>query len=175
MASRSSEGKTTVYSQETDMDVNPEGICTRCRLEHRNRHCFKQHRELKKKLRKKKSQERAVNGLIRLDTSVSDNDFDDSNSRNYNLCTVARTNSIKFKKRLLYGIGALHHFVRNKSDIVILKKLFQSFEFDQVVGDYKLTHQCACRLKFGKLTQDLKKTLYSPEFSCNIVSAIQLK
>ncbi|POS82225.1 hypothetical protein EPUL_006458 [Erysiphe pulchra] len=148
--------------------VDPEALCSLCKHKIRNKHCFRQHPELRKQLKKNKGKAKASLGDMDEDTGPEE----DRDRDYFALSAVARASSMKNKNRLLYDAGASHHFMRNKSDFVNLKKLFKPFGFDQAVRNSKLMYQGICLLQVGNLTLDLKNALYSPESSCNIISAV---
>lgn len=49
------------------------------------------------------------------------------------------------------------------------------FEFDQAIGKLTVKHQGTCRLKVGNGMLNLYDSLYSPNYACNIISAVKLK
>lgn len=149
---------------------DPEALCRRCRNKHRNKQCFRQHPELRRFAKKSKGKSKATFGNIDDNSSIEDSDSDC-----FALSAVARASSIKLKNCLLYDTGASHHFMRNKSDFFSMKKLSKLFEFDQAVGNSKLSYQGSCRVKIGSLTLKLSNVLYSPNSSCDIISAVRLK
>ena len=156
-------------SGQAETGLDPDALCKKCRHKHRNRHCYRQHPGLRKRIKRNKGKAKATL------ESKYDNSVASSDSDNVALGAVARAASLRIKNRLLYDTGASHHFIRNKSDFLSIKKLSKPFEFDQAVGKTKLVHQGTCRLKLGNLSLNLIDALYSPESSCNIVSAVRLK
>lgn len=147
-----------------------EGICTQCRHRHKNKNCFRQHPELRKQLKKMKGKARAARENLE-----SSRDGDYSSSEEFGLSAVARASTLQMRNHLLYDTGASHHFFRHKNDFVNLEKLSKPFEFDQAVGNHRLSHHGTCSLRIGSTTVNLRNVLYSPGSSCNIVSAVRLK
>ena len=162
-------GKFNGAGSKREGSLDPESLCTMCRHKHRNKNCFKQHPELRKLIKKKhkaKAARRKIGSSDGNESSVSDE---------FCLSAVARASTLKMNERLLYDTGASHHFFRHKSDFVNLKKLSKPFEFDQAVGNHKLSHHGTCHLQIGSKKVNLHNVLYSPGSSCNIVSAVRLK
>lgn len=166
-------GGNSVISQNVGNLNDPEAICSQCKHKHKNKNCFKQHPELRKQNKRRNAKGKAKFSAAQ-DSEESESDLDDSNE-DFSINAVAKASSIRMKNRLLYDTGASHHFVNCKSDFLTLKKLSKPFEFDQAVGKSKLLYRGICRLLVGNLTLDLKNAFYSPDSSCNIVSAVKLK
>lgn len=100
----------------------------------------------------------------------------DTSCEGLNLSKVARISSaVKCKSTFLYDTGASHDFARDIKDFVTIQKLSKPFRFDQAIGNSVLTQQGTIRAKIGALILDLTQTLYSPDSSCNIISAVRLK
>lgn len=169
VAARSNTGDTNHLEENN----HPESICRRCKHKHRNKHCFKQHPELRKRNNDNKGKAKAT--FRKIDEKDSSDSESDSDSGHISLSAVARASTMKLNNRLLYDTGASHHFMRNKSDFLSMKKLSKPFEFDQAVGNSKLSYHGSCRVKIGSLTLKLSNVLYSPKSSCDIISAVRLK
>lgn len=169
VAARNNTGVTNHLEEDND----PESICRRCKHKHRNKHCFRQHPELRKRVNKSKGKAKAT--FEKLDEKDSSDSDSNSDSGHISLSAVARASTMNLKNRLLYDTGASHHFMRHKSDFLSMKKLSKPFEFDQAVGNSKLSYQGSCLVKIGNLTLKLSNVLYSPRSSCDIISAVRLK
>lgn len=151
-------------------DNDPEAICKMCKHKHRNKNCFKQHPQLRSKIKNKGKARAAFEN-----TEIEFSSESDSDSDCVGLSAVARASSSKFNNRLLYDTGASHHFMRKKGDFLFLKNLRKPFEFDQAVGNSRLSYQESCQVTIGNVTIELSNVLYSPESSCDIISAVRLK
>lgn len=155
---------------------NPNDYCTLCSHKHKNKQCFKQHPELAKarrvnqgrRGRKGKGKARALTGEC--DGIRSDSDSDSEDTAIFGMC-ASRSNEIPS----LYDTGASHHFVPSRSDFISLRERSRPFKFDQAVGAMSLKYQGTARLKIGFLKLKLQDCLYSPNSSCNIISAVRLQ
>ncbi|KAI0994578.1 hypothetical protein K3495_g13602 [Podosphaera aphanis] len=153
---------------------DPNDYCTLCSHKHKNKQCFKQHPELAKERRgnqgrrdwKGKGKARALAG-----ESNSVNSDSDSEGTAIAAMCASRSNIIPS----LYDTGASHHFIPSKSDFVSLRERSRPFKFDQAVGEMSLKYQGTARLKIGCLRLKLQDCLYSPNSSCNIISAVRLQ
>ncbi|KAI0991518.1 hypothetical protein K3495_g16669, partial [Podosphaera aphanis] len=88
-------------------NADPESLCQRCTHKHKNKHCFKQHPEL----RKNSNYNRTAKADVARATEKIGDRSDDSETENEgaSLGTVASI-AAKHKNRLLYDTGASHHF-----------------------------------------------------------------
>ncbi|POS83272.1 hypothetical protein EPUL_004396 [Erysiphe pulchra] len=152
-------------TESSDRDLSPEAFCTRCMCSYKNKDCFKQHPELAPK-RKKTEKHRKVKGNGSKVTINSDSDSEDSI-----LVASARANEIS----TIYDTGASHHFVSQKNFFCDLKSCSKPFKFDQAVGAASLHQRDNAQLKLGNTTFHLHDALYSPNSSCNIISAGRLE
>ncbi|VDB90569.1 BgtTE-56084 [Blumeria graminis f. sp. tritici] len=128
--------------EEQDIVAPPNDLCRICKnkRKHKNRNCFKQHPELKRKTqghknRWNKQAHRGSAKAVAHHDGLSDSDDSDDLSGNISLGTVASA-AAKLSNRQLYDTGASHHFVKSKSHFNVLKELPKPFEFDQAVGKY---------------------------------------
>lgn len=76
---------------------------------------------------------------------------------------------------LLYDTGASRYFISSKRNFTSLYKRSRQFNFDQAVGAMSLTYQDTAVIKVGALKLQLRDTLYSPNSTCNIISAGRLQ
>lgn len=158
--------------------------CVHCEHLHKNKNCFKQHPERKKSFRQKgkgnskgkgkgksRGKESEAFSKVFFDSDQESDSDGETGSSN-----VARVSSASLHKNLLlYDTGASHHFVRFKSNFLSLNRLRKTFKFDQAIGTSKLTHQGMSSIKIGEEILELSESLYSPNFSCTIISAGRLK
>ncbi|KAI0991540.1 hypothetical protein K3495_g16647, partial [Podosphaera aphanis] len=162
-------GRSNGKGKDGATSADPEALCTRCyHSKHKNKNCFKQHPELRRKFRENGSA-KAASGLK---DKVGEGEDYDSDGQ-FDLGTIARAGA-SLKNRLLYDTGASHHFMRRRDDFLNIEKLAKPFEFDQAVGNSSLTHKGTCRLRIGNLSLDLRNALHSPKSACDIVSAVRL-
>lgn len=70
--------------------------------------------------------------------------------------------------------GANTHWETSVREL-LMTKLRKPFEFDQAVGNSRLSYQGNCQAKIGNVSIELTNVLYSPESSCDIISAVRLK
>ncbi|KAI1005468.1 hypothetical protein K3495_g2749 [Podosphaera aphanis] len=161
------EGRSDGQGKDVVTSADPEVLCTHCyHNKHKNKNCFKQHPELRRKFR--------GNGLAKAASGLKDEIGEDEDSDGHlDIGTMVRAGA-SLKTRLLYGTDVSHHFARCKDDFVEIKKLAKPFEFDQAVGNSTLTHRATCRLRIENLSLDLKNVLYSLNSVCDIVSAVKL-
>lgn len=150
----------------------PNDQCRQCRHRHKNKECFKQHPELARK-----SKRRGKGKKIAASVAVNDEDSDESDDSDglyVSKVTKVATASLQ-NNPLLYDTGALHHFIRSKKDFIFLQNLSKPFKFEQAVGKSVLTQKGNCRISIGQSTLELSDALFSPDSSCNILSAVKLK
>lgn len=119
-------------------DSDSEANCKMCKHKHRNKNCFKQHPELRS-IMKNKGKAWAAFEKTEIDFSRESDSDSDSDCAGFS--AVARASSSKFINRLLYDTGASHHFMRKKSDFLVLKELRKPFEYDQAVGYSRLSYK----------------------------------
>lgn len=141
-----------------------------CKLRHLNEEYYRQHSGLKHPEKKGKSKVNSVH-----DVAIESSDKT-SKEKRVLVGKLARVASVSPNKiPLLYDTGASHHFVRCEKDFVRMNKLRKPFRFDQAVGKSTLTHQGVSRVTIGDQTLDLEESLFSPNSTCNIISAGWLK
>lgn len=157
---------TTGNNRNENRTVDPEKMCRICTHNHKNKNCFKQDPELRRRYRPENSAWK-----VRGDFEVQSDDDDDRTRGD----VVQRAATAQLKDRYLYDTGASHHFVKSEDSFLTLSELDKPFKFDQVVGVSTLTHQGTCQVTIGNVELKLKDALYSPNSSCNIVSAVRLK
>ncbi|KAI1000131.1 hypothetical protein K3495_g8064 [Podosphaera aphanis] len=131
-------------------DVDPEANCTICRHRHKNKECFIQHPELKRKSGKHKRNKgkRAAAAEIESDSEEE-------------LRVVAASARIN-ENLTIYDTGASHHFVSQTKFLSDLKPCPKPFRFDQAIGAASLQQQGNAQLNFGSLTLQLHNALYEP-------------
>ncbi|KAI0994885.1 hypothetical protein K3495_g13296 [Podosphaera aphanis] len=142
--------------------LDPEAYCTNCRHRHRNRECFIQHPELRKKGGKRKKNKGKGAAIA--------TDIDSEDEVGVTIAS-ARINEIP----TIYDTGASHHFISQKKLFSDLKPCPKPFRFDQAIGAASLLEKGNAQLKFGSTILHLHDALYSPNSSCNIVSAGRLE
>lgn len=149
--------------------------------QHKNKNCFKQHPELKKRSskHKRKGEGKGRNREKASGTAnkfLLDGDEESDSETETGASNVARVSSDSLNKNpLIYDTGDSHHFVRSKRDFLSLAKLRKTFKFDEAIGTYILTHQGTSSLKIGEEKLELNESLYSDESACTIISAGRLK
>lgn len=75
----------------------------------------------------------------------------------------------------IHDTGASYHLISHKKLFSDLKPCLKPFKFDQAVSAASLLEQGNAQLSFGKNIFYLTDALYSPNSSCNIVSAGRLE
>ncbi|KAI1004735.1 hypothetical protein K3495_g3485 [Podosphaera aphanis] len=148
--------------------LDPEAYCTNCRHRHRNRECFRQHPELRKKGGKwKKNKEKGVAIAIAI-AIATDTDSEDKAGV---VIASARINETP----TIYNTGASHHFISQKKLFSDLKPCPKPSRFNQAIEAASLLEKGNAKLNFGSTILHLHDALYSPNSSCNIVSTGRLE
>lgn len=153
----------------TTRNLDPNAICKRCRHRHKNRERFKLHPELAP------NQVRgSITNKNNGNSATAKYDNDDSDEDSEGGLIIAATSSLN-EYRSIYDIGASHHFVPSKSSFAFINKTNKPFRFDQAVGASTLNSLGTAHIKIGSLTLELHDALFSPNSSCNIISAGRLE
>ncbi|KAI1005677.1 hypothetical protein K3495_g2540 [Podosphaera aphanis] len=122
----------------TQNNIDPEADCTSCRHKHKNKVCFIQHPEL----RRKGGTHRKNKGKKPAPTMETDSEDEDR----------FRVASARVNENLtIYDTGA-SHFVSQTKSFIDLKPCPKPFKFDQAVGAAPLQQQGNAQLIFGYLT-----------------------
>lgn len=136
---------------------------------HKNEECFKQHPELARPRRSYQGH-KYWKGKAR---ALAGNCSSDSDSEGTAIAAICAFSSNKIPS--LYDTGASHHFLPSKQDFVSLRERSRPFKFDQAIGEMSLKYQGTAHLRIGSLKLKLQDCLYSPNSSCNIISAVRLQ
>ncbi|KAI0993070.1 hypothetical protein K3495_g15114, partial [Podosphaera aphanis] len=150
-----------------DLNLDPEAYCKKCRHRHKNKFCYRLHPKL--------APGRSGNvdkGKGKQIASAINNDSDSGpDSGGVVIAATSRIN----KFSTLYDTGASHHSLIHKSYFREINQSFKPFKFDQAIGSKVLDQQGDAVVKVGSLKLNLRDALFSPESSCNIISAGRLE